>query len=274
MAKLNFMVMLRDVEGYMNVRSERLVQQERECLYPVEFQRGSPSIASQLHSSSWCTDASAMDGNILSNLIGKKAKNQLDIVFACRALFPQTFGQIKVDYERELNSLLREVTVRIIPGLRKLGDLLDLVGQCPAVPRAPSWTLNLTCGKHLHPATPYFGLWVTTRLISSNTARISSDEKTLQVQGVIVDHVSIVSDEFPHYTLRDQARWHEEVHAVLIEWRARTSKLPKDGFEEGLVAVLYAATNSMEQTAEIFSQHSRLERVRFDSTSKLFDPGV
>lgn len=267
----DFGAMLWDVEGHMNRVSEAVIQQDRENKYPVAFQRGSPSTALTLHRCYFGSVGLTMNQETLEQLIGKKAKYPLDVVFASRALFPESIGQIKVDYGRDLVDVLREVTVRIIPGIKKLGELLVLVSHCPAVSGAPSWTLNLTCGEHLHGASHYWAMWRTTNLNSPNTARVSSDGETLHVKGVIVDYVSIISDEFPHYTLGDQARWHEEVHAMLTQWRACTQGPLKNWFEEAIVDVLYAAEDTVKQIADEIGQHVKFQRVRFDSDPSFFN---
>jgi hypothetical protein len=110
MKMLDFTVMLWEVEGYMNKRSEETAQPDLEYLYPVSFKRGSPSTATSLHrtlrTGSLATDREDF-GETLTHLIGKKAKDPLDIIFACRALFPESIGQIKVNYQRDLIGVLR-----------------------------------------------------------------------------------------------------------------------------------------------------------------------
>jgi hypothetical protein len=101
--------MLYEVEGYMNVRSEEMAQPDLEYLYPVSFKRGSPSTATILHRTlrpkSFATDQ--IDGETLRHLMGKKAKVPLDVIFAYRALFPESISQIKMNYQRDLISVLR-----------------------------------------------------------------------------------------------------------------------------------------------------------------------
>jgi hypothetical protein len=125
------------------------------------------------------------------------------VVFACRGWFPESIGKIKADYRRGLSEVLREAIVQIIPNLRKLGDLFKLISYCPAVPGAPSWTLNLTCGEYVDRAMHYFGMWNAIKWISPNTARVSLDSEVLHVNGIIVDQVSVLSGEFPPYVLGD-----------------------------------------------------------------------
>lgn len=211
----------------MNKRSEETTQPDFEYLYPVSFKRGSPSTATSLHRTlrpgNLATDQQDF-GETLTHLIGKKAKVPLDIIFACRALFPESIGQIKVNYQRDLISVLRKVTVRIIPHFKKLGDLLEVVSHCPGIPGAPSWTLNITGSEYVWSAIHYFGVWNATRSFcaSSTTTtncsmmhRISSDMGTIHVKGIIVDLVAVISDEFPYYALENQARWHDKVRDML-----------------------------------------------------------
>jgi hypothetical protein len=138
---LTFTVMLWEVEGYMNIKSEELAQPDLEYLYPVSFKRGSLSTATSLHrtlqSESLATDQPEFR-ETLRHLIGKKANVPLDIIFACRALLPESIGQIKVDYQRDLVDVLREATIRIVPCLKKLSDLLEVVSYCSGIPGAPS----------------------------------------------------------------------------------------------------------------------------------------
>jgi hypothetical protein len=276
MKMLDFTVMLWEVEGYMNKRSEETTQPDLEYLYPMSFKRGSPSTATSLHRTlrpgSLATDQKDF-GETLRHLIGKKAKFPLDIIFACRALFPESIGQIKVNYQRDLIGVLREVTVRIIPHFKKLGDLLEVVSHCPGIPGAPSWTLDITGGERVWNATHYFGVWNATRSFGASsttttncsmTHRISSDMGTIHVQGIIVDRVAVVSDEFPHYALENQARWHDKVRDMLTQWRVSTQKCLNIGFEESIIDILFAATSAAEELADKISQTNRFEKVCLD----------
>ncbi|KAH9217457.1 heterokaryon incompatibility protein-domain-containing protein [Leptodontidium sp. 2 PMI_412] len=255
---LEFGVMLYEVEGYLNLRSEEITQPDVEYLYPIEFKRGMPSAATILHRclrpNSFATDQ--IDGNTLRHLMGKKAKIPLDVIFAYRALFPESIGQIKVDYQRDLIDVLREFTFRIVPCLAKLGDLLETVSYCPDIPDAPSWVLNITDSGHVWNATHYFGVWYATHNFgvpspstanSPMTHRISPDMNTLHVKGIIVDRVAVISDEFPHYLLENQATWHEKVRDMLIQWRICTHNALIASFEESIIEILFAATNAVEE---------------------------
>jgi hypothetical protein len=296
MKMLDFTAMLSEVEGYMNKRSEETTQPDLEYLYPVSFKRSSPSTATNVHRT-LRSESLAMDqrdlGETVRHLISKKAKVPLDIIFACRALFPESIGQIKVDYERDLIGILREVTVRIIPQFKKLGDLLEVVSHYLGIPGAPSSVLNITGGERVWNATHFFGVWNATRSIGASsttttncsmTYRISSDMETLHVIGIIVDRVTAVSDEFPHYALENQARWHEKVREMLTQWRVSTRKCLNIGFEESIIDILFAATSINEELADKVSQTNRFEKVclnvflcfvsQCDSklTSKVLDP--
>lgn len=261
---LEFTVMLWDVEGYINKRWEAMTQLDLEYLYRVSFKRGSPATATTLHSPlrsrSLDTDQENFE-QTLKHLIGKKAKIPLDVIFAYRALFPESIGQIRVSYKRDLIDVLREVTVQILPYIRKLGDLLDVVSHCPGIPGAPSWTLNFTCGEHVYNAAHYFGVWRATKINCPITHRVSSDSETLHVNGIIVDRVAAVSDEFPPYALENQAKWHKEVRDVLTQWRVRSQGSLNIGFEESIINVLFAAVNVVEDFANKFGQYNRLEQV-------------
>ncbi|KAK7964187.1 hypothetical protein PG988_011161 [Apiospora saccharicola] len=183
-------------------------------------------------------------------LMTKKASNPHDLVFACRAQFPDTFGQIVVDYQRDLSDILREVTAHIISQTYSLGGLLGLVSLCPAVPGAPSWALKLywdgppRTTSYFH----YFGLG-SLRLPYAEyhlAARVLPDGETLSLRGFVVDHVALVSDPFPTYTLPYTRRWHNDVHTLLKGWRSVcASGGLKSTFEEGLEYILYAPANSM-----------------------------
>lgn len=261
---VEFRVVLYDVEGYINIRSEEMTEPDVENLYPVEFKRASPSAATILHRcrrpNSFTPDQ--IDGNTLRHLMGKKATIPLDVIFAYRALFPESIGQIKVDYERDLIDVLREVTSRIIPCLAKLGDLLEAVSFCPDVPDAPSWMLNIANSGHIWNATHYFGMWCATRnfgVPSPSTHRVSRDMDSLHVTGLIVDSVAVISDEFPLYVLENQATWHEKVRDMLVQWRIGTQNTLIASFEESVIEILFAQTNAIEEMADIVL--SKLEKV-------------
>ncbi|KAI8649715.1 HET domain-containing protein [Fusarium keratoplasticum] len=242
----SFSAMLYEVEGYLNVRSEQVVPRVPENLYPVDFQRGSPRRATSMHQT-WSKDIKI--GDVLPLLMTKKAKNPLDLVLACRALFPDSFGQMQVDYTRDLSDVLREVTSLIVPRFQKPADLFNLVCHCPPVTDAPSWTLNLQCGLHLHQADHYFGVWLTADHGGPNTAHVLLDGKTLCVDGAIVDEVALVSDEFPLHTPQSQGEWHRDARAILRNWRTCTNGHIRRGFEETMHYILYAAANSADSLA-------------------------
>ncbi|KAH7417784.1 heterokaryon incompatibility protein-domain-containing protein [Cadophora sp. MPI-SDFR-AT-0126] len=226
---LEFGVMFHDVEGYVNLRSEEITPPHAEYLYPVE------------------------------QLMGKQAKIPLDVIFAYRALFPESIGQIEVNYQRHLIDVLKEFTSRIVPLLAKLGDLLETVSHCPDIPGAPSWILNITGSGHVRRAEHYFGVWNATGRLgalslstanSPTTFRISSGMETLHVKGIIVDRVALISDEFPHYLLDSQATWHQKVQDILIQWRTCTQNALAADFENSVIDILFAATNFGEKMAD------------------------
>ncbi|KAM6514188.1 hypothetical protein FALCPG4_015347 [Fusarium falciforme] len=259
MDMLSFTVTLYDVEGYLNLRSEQVVPRVPENLYPVSFQRGCPSMATWMHRT-WSKDTRI--GDVLSHLMTKEAKNPLDLVFVCRALFPDSFGQIEVDYTRDLSDVLREVTAHIIPRFQKPADLFNLACHCPPVTNAPSWTLNLQCDVQLHTATHYFGMWLTVDHKSPYTAHVLPDGKTLYVDGTIVDEIALVSDEFPLYTPQSQEEWDRDVRILLKNWRTCANNHLRHGFEEAMHYILYAAANSAESFAAEIAKKVRFERVQ------------
>lgn len=216
---------------------------------------------------------SAMDGkegDHLRHLMAKKAKDPLDVIFAYRALFPGSIGLIEVDYKRNLIDVLKEFTFRILLQLNKVGYLLETVSHCPDIPGAPSWTLNIVGSGHVWIASHYFGVWRASGNMKdpgsgttkrTTTHRISLDMETLHVKGIIVDQVALISDEFPNYSLENQAKWHEQVHDMLIEWRNRMQKALDVGFEESLIKILFATTNFIEEMRDENDQIVHLEKV-------------
>jgi hypothetical protein len=94
--------------------------------------------------------------------------------------------------------------------------------------------------------------------------RISFDMETLYVKDIIVDSIAIVSDEFPHYVLENQATWHEKVRDMLTKWRICTQNCLNTGFEESIIDILFAATNATEEVADKVSQTHRFEKVCLD----------
>lgn len=202
--------------------------------------------------------------------MGKQAKIPLDVIFAYRALFPESIGQIEVNYQRHLIDVLKEFTSRIVPLLAKLGDLLETVSHCPDIPGAPSWILNITGSGHVRRAEHYFGVWNATGRLgalslstanSPTTFRISSGMETLHVKGIIVDRVALISDEFPHYLLDSQATWHQKVQDILIQWRTCTQNALAADFENSVIDILFAATNFGEKMADNVSQTNRFGKV-------------
>jgi hypothetical protein len=87
---------------------------------------------------------------------------------------------------------------------------------------------------------------------------------TLHVKGIIVNHVAVVSNEFPHYALENQARWHDKVRDMLTQWRISTQKCLNIGFEESIIDILFAATSAAEELADKISQTNRFEKVCLD----------
>jgi hypothetical protein len=128
-------------------------------------------------------------------------------------------------------------------------------------------------GGHLWNATHYYGMWYATRNFGASTTmsnfpmthRLSSDMKALHVKGIIVDHVAVVSDEFPHYALEKQARWHENVREMLTKWRVCAQKCLDAGFEESIIDVLFAATNYAKELADKIDQTNKFEKFCLDS---------
>jgi hypothetical protein len=267
-----FGAMFYEVEGYMNVRSEETTPPDVEYCYPVDYKRGSPSLATILHrTTSFATDK--IKREVLTHLMGKKAEIPLDVIFACRALFPKSIGQMKVDYQRDVVDILKEFTFRIVPCLEKLGDLLETVSHCPRITEAPTWMLNITGGGHVWMATHFFGVWHATSNFGVSTPsttnhhtthRISSDMETLHVKGIILDHVAIISDEFPHYLLENQVTWHEKVRDMLHQWRTCTQNALTIGFEKSIIEILFAASTYMKEIADKASQTMSLEKVCLD----------
>ncbi|KAL2059892.1 hypothetical protein VTL71DRAFT_10047 [Oculimacula yallundae] len=270
---LSFGVMSYDVEGYMNLRSEQLALPNSEYLYPVGHNRGSPSMATILHRSLRITigeGTNQISRELLNNLMGKKATCPHDIIFAYRALLPESIGQIKVDYDRSLIDVLKEFTFRILPYLAKLGDLLELVSYCPPVPDAPSWMLNITGSGYVSNATHYFGVWYATNelgvpSLSTDSRRtmhhVSPDMNTLYIKGIIVDRVAVLSYVFPHYLLENQRVWHEQIRNMLIEWRFCTKGALNGGFEESVIDILFATTHFIDEFVDKVGQNVRFEKV-------------
>ena len=275
-----FGVMLYDVEGYMNQRSEEIAQPDPAFLYPVDFKRVSPHHAMVLHRffEPQPSALDQIDRHTLRHLMAKKAKDPFDVIFAYRALFPGSIGLIEVDYKRNLIDVLKEFTFRILPQLKKVGDLLETVSHCPDIPGAPSWTLNIVGSGHVWNASQYFGVWRASSIVddpgSRNTKRmmthrVSLDMETLHVKGSIVDRVVLVSDEFPNYLLVNQATWHERVRDILIEWRNRIQKALTVEFEESLTKILFATTIANEEMSDEISQTFRFEKVYLPFPIKL-----
>ncbi|KAH8662565.1 heterokaryon incompatibility protein-domain-containing protein [Xylariales sp. PMI_506] len=256
-----FHVFLWEVEGFLNVRLEQLTSTIPENLYPVSFSRGSPSCATRLHSD---FDTTQEYDEVLPYLMAKTAKNPLDLVFACRALLPETFGQIKVDYTRNLPDVLREMTALIIPKFESLGKLLCLVCHCPPVSGEPSWTLNLLHNIPWYAASPYYGVWRAAEpmgVTACQKACVGEDGKTLCVRGIIIDEVALASPEFPRYSLLDQKRWHRNVHALLRAWENRCRDTLTSKYEVAIARILYAALRSTENAIEKFPKNVKFERV-------------
>ncbi|KAK6836659.1 hypothetical protein PG987_007154 [Apiospora arundinis] len=209
-AMISFSVMLYELEKDINVNWEPLFAPNTGALYPASMGRRSASMATILHTPGL---THPLNAEVLYRLMDKKAQIPHDSVFACRALFPNSFGQISVDYQRDLSDILRELSARVIPELRDLGAFLSLVALCLPVPRAPSWVLNLQWDLAPGTNTPYFACWSSTTMsfLAPHTAEILPDGKPLALKGIIVDHVALVSAEFPTYSPQDQERWHIDV---------------------------------------------------------------
>jgi hypothetical protein len=123
-------------------------------------------------------------------------------------------------------------------------------------------------------ATRSLGVLSTTTTNYPMTHRISSDMETLHVKGIIVDRVAVVSDEFPHYTLENQVRWHEKVRNMLIQWRLCTQKGFNTGFEESIIDVLFAAINAGEEMADKIKQNTRFEKVCLNLFLRLLNSAI
>lgn len=272
MGLLDFRVMLYEVEGHTNVRSEALAEPVADDLYPVAFRRtGLLSRAMELHDHKDYLDENLLDDTVLRSILGKRAKYPLDVIFALRALMPQTLGQIPVDYKLDLAEVMREATVLLLPKLKRLGDLLETVSLCPAVEGAPSWTLNFAFGGHLGSSCHFWGMWYASTMNSSNVTVTSPDGHVLHTKGRIVDYATAVSDTFPHYTTSRQAKWHEETRNILSRWRQNCLEHDlRKGFEDSVSDILLAATDQHLQFASDMSQHTRFEQVR-NHFSKTYD---
>ncbi|KAK7995355.1 hypothetical protein PG990_014128 [Apiospora arundinis] len=248
-AMISFSVMLYELEKDINVNWEPLFAPNTGALYPASMGRRSASMATILHTPGL---THPLNVEVLYRLMDKKAQIPHDSVFACRALFPNSFGQISVDYQRDLSDILRELSARVIPELRDLGAFLSLVTLCLPVPRAPSWVLNLQWDLAPGTDTPYFGCWpFTTRsFLAPHTAEILPDGKTLALKGIIVDHVALVSAELPTYSPQDQERWHIDVRTLLRIWKDTcTREGPRYKFEEAMEYILFPIINVAEQLA-------------------------
>lgn len=254
--KLNtYILMLSEVEGYVNLRSEELVKPHVDFLYPVGYKRWCPSIASGAH---YYIDDTAINGETLRLIVGKEAEVPLDTIFAYRALLPRSFGHLAVDYERNPEDVLREVTARLIPCLCKLGDSLDIVSMGPVIPNVPSWTLNIVGCGHVFNTCQFLGMFNASKHPSNNhpaTHHICSNMEGLHVRGILFDRVALVSDVFPHYELETQAVWHKDVNKMLVEWRNRTQDILDGDFEESMVDALFAAANFVEDLSNGIRQH-------------------
>lgn len=82
---------------------------------------------------------------------------------------------------------------------------------------------------------------MTPQMGSPKAARVLPDGKTLSLRGNVVDHIALVSDVFPPYSLTSQNQWHNDVHMLLVTWKtACTSGGLESTFEEGLEYILYS----------------------------------
>ncbi|KAK8112741.1 hypothetical protein PG984_013267 [Apiospora sp. TS-2023a] len=126
-------------ERWPNLGGNRRRAQDPGVLYPA---CGSPIDVMSFHQPGMVRSLDP-DPEELRLLMTKKAKNPHDLFFACRALFPDTFGRIVVDYRRDLSDIITELTAHIIQRATDVGSLLSLICLCPPVPRAPSWAINM-----------------------------------------------------------------------------------------------------------------------------------
>lgn len=162
--------------------------------------------------------------------------------------------EIEIDCERDHVKLLIEATVRLLPCLIRLGDLLEVVSHCSSIRGAPSWTLNPTGGGHIWGLQHFFGAWnadvwnathsyfpLLYHCFKLETFYVSDDMKSLFVKGIIVDRVAIVSETFPRYLLATQATWHRTVRELLLQWQECIQKSLEISFEESLIDILFSS---------------------------------
>ncbi|KAK7911998.1 hypothetical protein PG985_014479 [Apiospora marii] len=236
--------------------------QDPGALYPPWRELDTPTKVLSLHKS-WTNRHPTAEN--LRLLMTKKAKTAHDLVFACRALFPNHFGKIVVDYQRDLSDILRELTAYIIPQTYDVGSLLGLVSLCPPVPRAPSWVLNLQWDRPPKTTSHYSGLrfYMSTRSGYTQTARVLPDGKTLSLRGIVADRIALLSDLFPTYSLASQERWHNDAHTLLMAWKsACVGAALKSTFEEGLEYILYAPADSAARFRARLTNNTKFEGVR------------
>ncbi|KAK7959559.1 uncharacterized protein PG986_004413 [Apiospora aurea] len=247
-----FQLYLRDLESHIDAEWERLgLEKDPEALDPMHRSRESPSTALSLH---FPGSAVFLDHYMLYLLMTKKARNPHDMVFACRDIFPDSFGKIVVDYHRDMSDILRELSVWLISSMSDLGKFLDLVSTCTPVPGAPSWTLNLQCNsppeayKYRYERATFGAKYV----FRDSTPEVLPDGKTLSLGGHIVDHVDAISDEFPDYSPLGQKQWHNDAHRLLKVWESacHTSKSLRSTFEEALEDILFPTCISSANSEE------------------------
>ncbi|KAK8062394.1 HET-domain-containing protein [Apiospora hydei] len=217
-----FQLYLRDLESHIDAEWERLgLEKDPEALAPMYRKRESPTTALTLH---FPGSAVFLDHYMLYLLMTKKARDPHDMVFACRDIFPDSFGKIIVDYHRDMSDILRELSAWLISSMSDLGKFLDLVSTCPPVPRAPSWTLNLQCNsppeayKYCYERTTFGAKYV----FRDSTPEVLPDGKTLQKQ------------------------WHNDAHRLLKAWESAcyTNKSLNCTFVEALEDILFPAAIS------------------------------
>jgi len=82
------------------------------------------------------------DGLLIA-LVDKQASLPQDKIFALRTVFPQTFGQIPVDYDRDITEIHTEASIAIIRITQRL-DILRYACHGGKRPGCPSWVPDWT----------------------------------------------------------------------------------------------------------------------------------
>ncbi|KAK8029952.1 hypothetical protein PG993_011243 [Apiospora rasikravindrae] len=128
----SFQLYLRDLESHLDAERERLgLEKDPEALDPMDRRRESPTTALSLH-----FPGSAVFPGPLYAVFAYDQEGQRphDMVFACRDIFPDSFGKIVVDYQRPMSDILSELSVWLISSMSDLGKFLNLISICPQFP--------------------------------------------------------------------------------------------------------------------------------------------